>query len=88
MLLRGLRLADQAAENPGKGDSLLHGTAWGSRGKSLEMERKVVLDGSRGLDGLNLESGTDVGEGAGAKWQGLGVVCLPTLVLGAEIKCA
>ena len=88
MLVRGLRLADQTAENSRKSDSLLHGTTGRGGSQSLQVEGQVVLDGSRRLDGLNLEGGTDVGQGAGAEGQRLGVVCLPSLVLCAQIESA
>ncbi len=47
-----------------------------------------MLDWRRGGDWLNLESGTDVGEHRWSEWQGLWVVLLPSLVLGAEVETA
>lgn len=47
-----------------------------------------MFDGGGGLDGLHLESSADVGKRAGAKRQRLGVMGLPSLVLGTEIKSA
>lgn len=47
-----------------------------------------MLDGSARLNGLDLESGADVGEHRRPEGQGLGVVLLPALVLGAEIEGA
>jgi hypothetical protein len=38
------------------------------------------------LNGLNLESGADVGQHRGAEWERFGVVLLPSLVLGAEVE--
>lgn len=88
VVLWGLRLADQAAKDTSEGDGLLHGASGRGRSKSLQVEGQVVLDGSRGLDGFNLKGGTDVSEGAGAKGQRLGVVCLPALVLGTQVEGA
>ena len=67
VLLRRLRLADKTTKDSGQGDSLFHRTTRRGGCKSLQMEWKVVLDGCRGLDGFDLESGTDVRQGAGAK---------------------
>lgn len=86
VLVGWLRLLDQATENAGKSDSLLHSTAWAGWSQSLEVEWKVVLDWGRGGDRLDLKSGTDVGEHRWAEWEGLRVVLLPSLVLGAEIE--
>lgn len=86
VLVRRLRLADQAPEHTGQSDRFLHGTARGGGGQGLEVEGKVVLDGSGRLDGLDLESSADVGEGAGAEGQRLGVVGLPALIFGAEVE--
>lgn len=88
VLVRGLRLADQTAEDTGEGDGLLHGAAGGSGSQSLQVERQIVFDRSGGLNGFNLESGADVGKRAGAKGQRLGVMGLPSLVLGTEVKGA
>lgn len=86
MLMRRLRLADQTAQHTSEGDGFLHGTAGGSGGQGLQVEGQVVFDGRGGLDGLDFESGADVGEGAGAKGERLGVMGLPSLVLGAKVK--
>jgi hypothetical protein len=45
-----------------------------------------MLDRRTGLYWLNLQRGTNVREHAGTKGQRLGVVLLPSLVLGAEIE--
>lgn len=50
------------------------------------MEWEVVLDGCTRLDGLDLEGGADVGEHRGAEGEGFGVMLLPALVFGAEVK--
>ena len=50
------------------------------------MKGKIMLDGSRRLNSLNLESSTDVGQGARPERQRLGMVLLPTLILGAQIE--
>jgi hypothetical protein len=50
------------------------------------MEGQVVLDGCGGLDGLDLQGGTDIGQRAGAEREGLRMVLLPSLVLRAEVK--
>lgn len=67
VLVGRLRLADQTAKDSCKGDGLLHGTTRRGGSQSLQVERQVVLDGSRGLDGLNLKGSTDVGQGTGAE---------------------
>ena len=86
MLVGRLRLADEAAKDASKGDGLLHGTTRRGGSQRLQMERKIVLDRGGGLHGLNLESSADVGQVAGAEGQRLGVVLLPTLVFGAQVK--
>lgn len=88
VLVGRLRLADQTAKDSCKSDGLLHGTTGRGGSQSLQVERQVVLDGSRRLDRLNLEGGTDVGQGTGAERQRLGVVSLPSLVLGAQVEGA
>ena len=50
------------------------------------MEGQVVLDGSGRLDGFDLESGADVGQGAGTEGEGLRVVLLPSLILRPEVE--
>lgn len=67
VFLGRLRLADETAKDTGKSYSLLHGAAWRSRGQSLQMKRKIVLDRSAGLNRLDLESGANVGEHRGPK---------------------
>lgn len=67
VLLRGLRLANEAAKNSSEGDGLLHGTARRGRGQSLQVKGEVVLDGGAGLNRLDLESGTNVGEHRGTE---------------------
>lgn len=86
VLVRGLGFADEPAEDAGQGDGLVHGASGGGGGQGLQVEGKVVLDGSGGLDGFDFEGSADVGEGTRAKGQGLGVVSLPSLILGAKVK--
>lgn len=88
MLVRRLGLADQTAEHTREGNSFLHGPSRRSGRQGLQVEGKVVLNGGRGLNGFDFQSGTDVGEGAGTEWKRLGMVSLPTLVLGTKIKGA
>lgn len=87
MLMRGLRLPDQAAQHSGQGDGLLHSAPGRGGSQRLQVEGKVVLDGGGGLDGLDFEGGADVGERAGAEGQRLGVVSLPSLIFGTEVEC-
>lgn len=86
VLVRWLGLADQAPQHTGQGDGLLHSATGGGGCQCLQVEGQVVLDGGGGLNGFNLESGADVGEGAGSKGQGLGVVGLPALIFGAQVE--
>lgn len=88
MVTLGLGLANQAAQDTSEGDGLVHGAARRSRSQRLKMEGQVVLDGSAGLDGFNLEGGADVGQGGGTEGQRFGVVLLPSLVFGAEVEGA
>jgi hypothetical protein len=69
VLVGRLRLANQTTENSSQSDGLLHGTAGRGGSQGLQVEGKVVLDGSRRLDRLDLESGTNVGQGRRAKGQ-------------------
>jgi hypothetical protein len=86
--MSGLGLANKTTEHAGQGHSFVHSTARRSWGQSLQVERKVVLDRGGGLDGFNFEGGTNVRQRARAEGKGLGVVGLPSLVFGAEIKSA
>lgn len=86
VLMGRLRLADQTPKNASESNGLLHGAAGRGGGQCLQMEGKVVLDGGRRLDGLDLEGGADVGEGARTKGQRLGVVGLPALIFGAQVE--
>lgn len=88
MLMRGLRLADQTSEDSGQRDGFFHGPPRRRRRQCLQMERKIVLDWRGGLDGFDLEGSTDIGQGAGTKGQRLGVVGLPSLVFGTQVKGA
>jgi hypothetical protein len=88
VFLGRLGFANQTAEDPGEGDRLLHGTARRGGSQCLQVEGQVVFDGSRGLNGLDFEGSTDVGEGAGSERQRLGVVGLPALIFGAQVKSA
>ena len=83
-----LRLANQTAKNSCQSDGLLHGTARRGGSQGLQVERQVVLDGGRRLNGLDLEGSTDVGQGTGAEGQRFGVVSLPSLVLGTQVEGA
>src|SRR6478609_2545591 len=76
VLLGRLGLSDQTTENSGKGNGLFHRTSWRSRGKGLQVKRQVVLDGCTRLNGLNFESGANIGEHRGSEWQRFGVVLL------------
>lgn len=86
VLVWGLGLADQTPKDTGESDGLFHSTARRSGSQCLQVEGQVVLDGSRGLNGLNLESGANVGEGAGSERQRLGVVGLPALIFGTQVE--
>lgn len=88
MLMRRLRLADESFENASQGDGFLHCAAGRGRGESLQVEWQVVFDRGRGLYGLDFEGRADVGQRAGAKRQGLWVMCLPSLVFGTEVERA
>jgi hypothetical protein len=86
VLVRRLRLPNQAAENASQSDGLLHGPAGRGGGQCLKVEGEVMLDRSRGLDRFNFKRSADVGKRAGAERERLGVMGLPSLVLGAEVK--
>lgn len=88
VILGGCRLADQTSENAGQSDGLFHSTPRRGGSKSLQVEGQVVFDGCRRLDGLDLESSTDVRQGTGAKGKRLWVVGLPTLVFRPQIEGA
>jgi hypothetical protein len=47
-----------------------------------------VLDWSRAVNGVNLESGADVGQAGPAESEGLWMVLLPEGVFGAKVKGA
>jgi len=55
-----LRFTNQTAKYSSQRDRLLHSTPWGCRRQSLKVERQVVLDGRRRLDGFHLECRADV----------------------------
>jgi hypothetical protein len=86
VLVRRLRLANQAAENASQSDGLLHCPARRGGGQCLKVEREVMLDRSGGLYRFNFKRSADVGKGAGTERERLGVMSLPSLVLGAEVK--
>ncbi len=86
MLVSRLRLPDKPPKDTGKCNSFLHSPARRGWGQSLQMERQIVLDGSTGLNSLNLKGGADVGQRGGSEGQRLGVVLLPSLVFRAEVK--
>lgn len=86
MLVSWLRFTDQTLENASKCDSLFHRPARRGRSKSLEVERKIVLDRRGRLDGFDLKSSTDVGERGRRERKRFGVVSLPALVFGTEIE--
>lgn len=88
VFVRGLGLANQAAEDAGQRDGLLHGATGAGGGQGLEMKGQIVLDGGTRLHRLDLEGSTDIGEHRGPKGQRLGVMLLPALVLGAQVKGA
>lgn len=86
VLIRRLGLPDQAAEDTCEGDGFVHSPAGRSWGERLEMEWQVVLDGSTRLHRLDLESRTDISQRRRAKGEAFGVVLLPSLVFGSQIK--
>lgn len=86
VLIGGLGLPDQTAEDTSEGDSFVHSPAGRGRGESLEMEGQVVLDGSTRLHRLDLESRTDISQRRRAKGQALGMMLLPSLVFGPQIE--
>ncbi len=88
VLMGRLGLANQAAEHAGQGDSLLHGPAGRRRSQGLQVEGQVVLDGGAGLDSLDLQGSTDVGQRGGPEGERLRMVLLPSLVFGAELEGA
>lgn len=88
VLVCRLGLADETTKDPSKRHCFFHSAAWRSRGKSLQVEGQVVLDGRRRLDWLDFKSGTDVSQGTRPKGKGLWVVGLPSLIFGTEIKCS
>ena len=86
VLVGWLGLADQAPQHTRQGNGLLHRATRRGGCQCLQVEGEVVLDGGGGLNGFNLEGGADVGERAGSKGQGLGVVGLPALIFGAQVE--
>lgn len=88
MIILRLGLADQAAENASQSYGFIHGAAGRGRSQSLEVEGQVVLDGSTRLHSLNLEGRADISQRRRSERQGLGMVLLPSLVLGAEVESA
>lgn len=51
------------------------------------MEGEVMLDRRRRLNGLDLEGSTDIRKRTRTEGEGLRVVGLPSLVLGAKVEC-
>lgn len=88
VVLGGLGLADEPTKDTSQRYRLLHSTSWRCGRQSLKVEGEVVLDRGAGLDGLHLESRTDIAQHRWAEWQRLGVVLLPALVFGTEVECA
>ena len=88
MLSNRLGLADQPSQHAGQGHGLLHSTTGRRWRQSLQMEGQIVLDGGAGLDGLDLQGGTDVGQHGWAKGQRFGVVLLPALVFCPQVEGA
>ena len=88
VLLRGLRLANEASKDSRESNSLFHCSSRRGRGKSLQVEGQVVLDGSTSLNRLDLQSGADVRQHRGAEGERLRVVLLPSLVLGTQVEGA
>lgn len=88
VVLGWLGLADESSKHACKCDSLFHSPPWRGRSEGLQVKGKVMLDWSRRLHRLNLKGSTDVGQGTRAERQALWVMCLPALILGAEIKGA
>lgn len=81
-----LGLPNQATKNTREGDGLLHGATGASGCQGLQVERQVMLNRSAGLNGLDLESSTDVAQHGWAEGQRLGVMLLPPLVLGTQVE--
>jgi hypothetical protein len=86
VLVRRLRLADQATEDASQSDGLLHCPTRRGGGQCLKMEWEVMLDRSGGLNRFDFKRSADVRKGAGTERERLGVMSLPSLVLGAEVK--
>ena len=77
---------DQATEDAGQRDGLLHRPTWRGRGEGLKVEGEVMLDRSTRLDRLDLQSSTDVRKRRRSEWERFGMMLLPSLVFGSEIK--
>ena len=86
VVLRRLGFADESSEHACKCDCLFHSPPWRGRSEGLQVERQVVLNRRRRLHRLNLKGSADIGQGTGAERQALGMVRLPALILGAQIK--
>lgn len=88
MLMSRLGLADQTTKNSSQRNRLLHSTSRGGRSQCLQMEGKIVFNGSGRLHGLDFEGGTDIRQRTRTEWQRLGMMRLPPLVFGPKIKSA
>lgn len=88
VLVGWLGLFDQAPQHTSESHSLVHGAARGGRGQCLEVEGEVVLDRGTILDRLDFQGSTNVGQRRGAEWKRLGMVLLPSLIFGPELKGA
>lgn len=87
MLMRGLGFPNQSTQDSSKCHSFVHGPTRRGGSQGLQVEWKVMLDRCRRLNGLDLEGSTDIRKRTRTEGEGLGVVSLPSLVLGAKIEC-